>query len=989
MAVPGSATAWDCTRAGDDAATGGSVIGIDANEVVDPQTGAIAHHVADPSILSETGTQTVRLRFQVRPWASVEDKTLHDGRTWAQTYRTIVDGLRGAGLCIYASISNEILPEHPGDSLRDPPPEDESDHEWMARYAAAYGQVVEEFHADVDLFESFAEPDDWHGSQRNWIHPGWYAVMLQRIYDTVHIQPEMRDVHLVSGPLQGLAVNNNAAALYLRAVYDQGKRRFGWGMNHTPFPFDGVGYHLFIAEEHQADRTPLEEESLYRDAYRRYIVGVRQVIQEEEGRAKPIYISAFGWRTNRNSEEFQAERLRQAAASIHADPSVSLGVWCRLQDTGVADGDQYYGLYRPGALAPENRKPSFYAFQEVCRQPLPSLESSRFDNRTLVKAITLAARDAGQSRYQIFEQANLWGLFLDRAVSYRGPAVDALPGVSESMRCAIRACLVVLLAGSEQIRGEIRSGPLNLRSGPGAETDVLDQLPAHTPVVILQDNGDWLRVEAQGKEGFVYREFVALPDEQLQEGYLYSREDLCALALEPPPDRLINSATVQTPSERLLASIWNEYGRLLAVVADELNIDPSVAEAVFAVESGGKCFASDGRMIIRFENHLFHRHWGAANPERFEQHFQFDPDTPWQGHRWRSSVEESFEDQHQWQGSLDANQSAEWEVFNFAATLDPHAARLSISMGAPQILGSNHAVIGYETVEQMFDAFAGSAHAQLLGFFDFLKADPQRVRSLQKGDYRTFAQFYNGNGQADHYGRLIDDQAEAFDQVLARQDAVSFGAPADFEIDTDGISFLPPIWPQPDAPTPADETAGSGKDAAPDAESGGQEVSAAVSAVDSERLRQAWEDYMVEGLENTNRMFNRTLNAYMIPYYLTVGMYVVLFAVGVGLFVTAAWLAGSEGNEITSIVFAGLGTLTFLAIFIRYPLRALEENLQFITWMGLIYNTYWTRLLYLQDPENIQEELTDATQSAIADMERMIDKNAALAQKRPGSGAQN
>lgn len=966
-------------------------IGIDANTVVDAETGALAPHAAAPAILAESGAGWVRLRFSVRPWTSINDETQHAGHTWSEAYRSIVDRLRAEGMRIYGAISHDILSDDPGDALRNAPAIDDEEQEWLARYTEAFVAVVEGFHPDVEIFESFEEPDDWHGSQRNWLHPGWYAVMLQRIYDEVRARPNLTDVRLVSGPLQGLSVNNNAAATYLRTAYRQGERRFGWGQDGTPVPFDGVGYHLYIVEEHLPDETPAQAHDVLRREISRYLSGMRRTIQQAEGRAKPIYISAMGWNTNRNPEAFQETRLRQAYELLLAQPDVQLGVWNRLQDAGPADGNQYYGLYRPGALSPENRKPAYAALQELCGQPLPTTATSEFDNRTLIKAVTLAARESGQSRYPLIDRGNLWGLFLNRAAPYRGPSVDALPGLAEVDRNAIRNGLVALLSGAQQNRGEITAGPLNLRAGPGTDHAILDQLPAQASVLILQDKGEWLRIEAQGKEGFVHRDFVALPDEQLPNGYLCTRQDLSGLTLEPPPDRRINAATVQTPSERLLAFIWNEYGRLLTAVADELHVDPAVAEAVVAVESGGKCFAGDGRMIIRFENHLFHRHWGEANPERFSRHFQFDAGTPWQGHRWRPSEQEAFRDQHAWQGSLDANQQAEWEVFNFAASLDPRAARLSISMGAPQILGSNYPTIGYESVEQMFDAFAESAHAQLLGFFDFIKASPQRVTALQRRDYRAFAEGYNGPGQADHYGPLIEQQVQAFDELLARQDAVSFGAPAEFEIDTEGLSFLPPIWPQPDATTRDDTQtdedsevdAKTGADAARDADSH------ITTVVDSERLREAWEDYMVEGLENTNRMFDRTLNAYMVPYYLTVSMYIVLFIVGVGLFVTAAWLAARGGSEVATLIFAGLGTLTFVAIFIRYPLRALEENLQFITWQGLIYNTYWTQLLYMQDPDKVQEELAAATQKAIEDLERLIDKNAALAEKRPGAGSQD
>lgn len=549
-------------------------------------------------------------------------------------------------------------------------------------------------------------------------------------------------------------------------------------------------------------------------------------------------------------------------------------------------------------------------------------------------------------------------------------------------------------------RGKTTATLLNLRAGPGTDHPILGELPQQTPVLILQEEGEWLRVEAQGKEGFVHRQFVSLssdqpPNEPLPDSPLHSRADLAALPLEPPRDQLIHAATVQTPADRLLAYIWNRYGGLLAALADELHIDPAVAVAVFAVESGGRGFATDGRMIIRFENHRFYHYWGQNQPDRFNQHFRFDPTRPWLGHRWRPAPDQEFRDQHLWQGSLDDNQRGEWEVFDFAASLDPHAARLAISMGAPQILGSNHAEIGYASVEQMFDAFAAGEHAQLLGFFDFIKANPARLHGLQQADYRTFAALYNGSGQADHYAQLIEAHVATFNAIQARQTAVSFSANADFEIDTASISFLPPLWPEAAASQPQPDTGGGRVSSLVAGENGtGADVADArdsetgrlpqVTPV-SERLRTAWEEYMAQGLQNNNKMFNRTLRAYLIPYYLTVALYVILFAVGVGLFILAAWLAGRQGSDVTALLFAGLGTLTFLALFIRHPLRALEENLQFITWLGFIYNTYWTRLLYMQNRATIQADLDAATQQAIAELERLIDKNVALAGNRPGS----
>ncbi len=41
-------------------------------------------------------------------------------------------------------------------------------------------------------------------------------------------------------------------------------------------------------------------------------------------------------------------------------------------------------------------------------------------------------------------------------------------------------------------------------------------------------------------------------------------------------------------------------------------------------------------------------------------------------------------------------------------------------------MGFNHRYAGYESVEEMFTAFRDSANAQIIGFFDFIRAEPIR-----------------------------------------------------------------------------------------------------------------------------------------------------------------------------------------------------------------------------------------------------------------------
>jgi hypothetical protein len=129
-------------------------------------------------------------------------------------------------------------------------------------------------------------------------------------------------------------------------------------------------------------------------------------------------------------------------------------------------------------------------------------------------------------------------------------------------------------------------------------------------------------------------------------------------------------------------------------------------------------------------------------------------------------------------------------------------------------------------------------------------------------------------------------------------------------------------------------------------------------------------------------MFRRTLAGFMKPYRLTVYLYLSLFAVGIGLFVIAAVIALSNGSTAAAGAFAGLSVATFLTFFVRQPLRALEENLEFITWLGVAFNTYWTRLMYITDATHVQAELKAAEDDFRTSIERLIAQHASLRDKR-------
>lgn len=415
----------------------------------------------------------------------------------------------------------------------------------------------------------------------------------------------------------------------------------------------------------------------------------------------------------------------------------------------------------------------------------------------------------------------------------------------------------------------------------------------------------------------------------------------------PPAEQLL----ALPPGQNAIADTWNDYGGLILQQAQELGIDPAVAMAVVITESpGGLPFGPDGRMIVRFEPHIFWDRWGERHPEQFQQHFQLNEEQRWNGnfHRWRRSADGDWQPFH-------GNQALEWQVLALARTLDDTAALLSTSMGAPQIMGFNHLYLQYGTPQEMFTAFSEDALAQYRGLFDFIRAR-EVVDNLQNGDYLGFARVYNGPAWAQGYADLIAANLAAFRQLQSRAAARAAQSAAEAPI--------PAQLPMP-------------------------VIDQSLATVDPE-LYVAWREHIIRGFQNNETMFRRVLNSFMYPYWITVAMYAALFTVGIAAFVVAVILAFRGGESTASIfgstaIFGGLTALAFLSYFLSRPLQALEENLQFITWLGIIYNSYWTRLAYALKLETIQADVENITNDTIAKLNALLDKHAERSGKRPNA----
>lgn len=210
--------------------------------------------------------------------------------------------------------------------------------------------------------------------------------------------------------------------------------------------------------------------------------------------------------------------------------------------------------------------------------------------------------------------------------------------------------------------------------------------------------------------------------------------------------------------DAVMGSIHNVRGKYLRDQAKALGASPAALAAVLKVESGGRGFGPDGRVIVRFENHTFWGQWGKSHKDTFDAHFKFNADKGWLGHQWRKTPDGPWLDGHK-------SQDGEWAVLEFAQTLDKTAALKSASYGAGQIMGFNHKSAGFASVEEMVKRFDEGIGPQLDAIVAFIKSHPKCLKGLQENDYTLFAECYNGRGKAAEYAGHIKAAAEAYERV--------------------------------------------------------------------------------------------------------------------------------------------------------------------------------------------------------------------------------
>jgi len=153
--------------------------------------------------------------------------------------------------------------------------------------------------------------------------------------------------------------------------------------------------------------------------------------------------------------------------------------------------------------------------------------------------------------------------------------------------------------------------------------------------------------------------------------------------------------------------------------------------------------------------------------------------------------------------------------------------------------------------------------------------------------------------------------------------------------------------------------------------------------LDHPELYKAYVKHIEAGYRNNDRVFGRVLNAFLLSHYSTLVMYWILFVVGIVFFVAAVSLALFQKEVLGGTVFAGLSVVSFLIYFISGPTQAVEENLIYTTWLGVIYNSYWTHLAWATKPDDAQAALDKATTDALQQLTTLLDRHAQSVKARP------
>jgi hypothetical protein len=176
--------------------------------------------------------------------------------------------------------------------------------------------------------------------------------------------------------------------------------------------------------------------------------------------------------------------------------------------------------------------------------------------------------------------------------------------------------------------------------------------------------------------------------------------------------------------------------------ARELGVETAAIRAVAKVESGGRTggFDAKKRPVLRYENHIF----------RSLTHRQYDKTHPDLSAAYGST---QYRATHRFRDIQYADE--QWGLLQRAFALAPDQAVMACSWGMFQVMGENHKMVGWPSLQQFVKDMFYSTNQHLRAFLAYCR-HAGLVPYLKAHDWAAFAQGYNGPSyRQNHYDAFL------------------------------------------------------------------------------------------------------------------------------------------------------------------------------------------------------------------------------------------
>src|SRR4051812_36011352 len=131
----------------------------------------------------------------------------------------------------------------------------------------------------------------------------------------------------------------------------------------------------------------------------------------------------------------------------------------------------------------------------------------------------------------------------------------------------------------------------------------------------------------------------------------------------------------------------------------------------------------------------------------------------------------------------------------------------------------------------------------------------------------------------------------------------------------------------------------------------------------TQQLRELAASILSEDVQTLARTTEYLRRSYRVVFVGYAAMMVFGVAAIVAAFVKGL-TAHSIAESVTAVGLAGLTVGIFIAFFVQRPSAALERNAIFMPWVSIVLTTFWTRMLYLDDPATLDAKLGHAAKEA-------------------------